>query len=113
LANLDEIKQLKTGISDSGAGQGVKSSLVDNIFVIWNQQNGTKANAEQLLDLMLQDLKQEAKIIIPRDRVAIVNLRLALRAMQSKKIAMGGGIREHLKFVRTDELADRGENQRK
>jgi hypothetical protein len=92
LADLDEIKQLKAGISDSGAGQGIKSSLVDNIFIIWNQKEGTKDNAIVLLDKMLKKLKQETNITVPRDRVAIVNLRLALRAMQSKKIAMRGGI---------------------
>ena len=92
LGKLDEIKQLKAGISDSGAWQGIRSNLVDNIFIIWNQKNGTKANAEKLLNTMLEDLKKEVNITVPRDRVAVVNLRLALRAMQSKKIAKGIGL---------------------
>jgi hypothetical protein len=92
LDNLSEIKQLKTGMSDSSAEQGIKSNLVDNIFIIWNQQNGTKANAKKLLNTMLEDLKKEVNINVPHDRVAIVNLRLALRAMQSKKIAKGIGL---------------------
>jgi hypothetical protein len=75
--NLDQIKQLKTEIG---------SNLADNIFVIWNHKSVTKANGEWCLDLMLRHLKLEANIIIPRNRVAIVNLRLALREMQSKKM---------------------------
>jgi hypothetical protein len=82
LADLYEIKQLTTGIG---------SNLADNIFIIWNQKEGTKDNAIVLLDKMLKKLKQETNITVPRDRVAIVNLRLALRAMQSQKIVKGIG----------------------
>ena len=94
--NLEEIKRLKTAMSDSGAEQKIESRLVENIFIIWNHKEGTKDNARVLLDKMLKKLKLETNITVPRDRVAIVNLRLALRAMQSKKIALRGGILENL-----------------
>ena len=90
--NLEEIKRLKTAMSDNGAEQKIESRLVDNIFIIWNQKEGTKDNAIALLDKMLKKLKQETNITVPRDRVAVVNLRLSLRAMQSKKIAKGIGL---------------------
>ena len=88
--NLEEIKRLKTAMSDNGAEQKIESPLVDNIFIIWNQEKGTKDNAIALLDKMLKKLKQETNITVPRDRVAVINLRLALRAMQCKVIKKGG-----------------------
>jgi hypothetical protein len=87
LEDLEEIKQLKTGMSNSHLavgkeGENISSRLNDNIFIIWNQQKGTKKNAENTLEGMLEKLSREVNITIPPNRVAIVNLRLALRAMQ-------------------------------
>lgn len=97
LDNLEEIKQLKTGMSDSQSAtvrqeESIKSRLGDNIFIIWNQKEGTKENARNNLDKMLKKLQQEVNITISPDRVAIVNLRLALRAMQYEKIQTGQGL---------------------
>jgi hypothetical protein len=97
LDNLEEIKQLKTGMSDSQSAtvrqeESIKSRLGDNIFIIWNQKEGTKENARNNLDKMLKRLQQEVNITISPDRVAIVNLRLALRAMQYEKIQTGQGL---------------------
>ena len=94
LRDLEEIKQLKTGMSNSQLaggkeGENIKSRLGDNIFIIWNQKNGSRKNSETNLKKMLELLHREVNITIPPNRVAIVNLRLALRAMQWKKIQLG------------------------
>lgn len=66
----------------------------DNLFVIWNSKHDTKHNANNLLANTLSKLRNEAGIVVPGDRTAIVDLQSALRAMQWNMLQAGQLLQE-------------------
>lgn len=74
--------------------QQLSAGLKDNLFVIWNSKDGTKRNARELVDIALVKLRNEAGIVVPKERTAVANLHLALRAMQWNSLSNGGKLKD-------------------
>jgi len=74
--------------------QQLSAGLKDNLFVIWNSKDTTRRNAQDLLASTLVKLKNEAGIVVPNERTAVVNLHLTLRAMQCTVVGTKGALQE-------------------
>lgn len=74
--------------------QQLSAGLKGNLFVIWNSKDGTKRNAQELLDTALIKLRNEAGIVVSKERTAVANLHLALRGMQWNALQAGGKLKE-------------------
>jgi hypothetical protein len=83
--------------------QQLSAGLKDNLFVIWNSKDDTKRNAQELLDSALIKLKNETGIVVTKERTAVANLHLALRAMQWNIVQAEGKLQEQTE----DSLKDR------
>ena len=77
LAQLQEVQQLAVGVRG-------------NLFVLWNPKNGTRQQAEQLLQGDLRRLLDGAGIDVPGERSTVANLLLGLRALQWQRLSGEG-----------------------
>lgn len=69
--------------------QQLALGLRNNLFVIWNPKDETREHAQEILEDMLNRLKEEAGVFVPREKAIVANLHLALRAMQWDRIKDG------------------------